>query len=135
MDEPQPFSHDRNGGGPYSPQTLLQSALDQFREECRIYNRAVGSYNTHLTNHPDRRDLHDIPFRSPITSREAFDDAVNGDRSAMETLLTHLINEGHLDSQLRRHPRSYPIHLEATEHLKVAREQLITTLEEALHHK
>lgn len=114
--------------------TLLQSALDQFHEECRRYNEAIGSYNTHLDNHRDRRGLRNIPFRDPITAHETFDSALNGNRSAIKALLTYLIDQAHLDSQLRRHPRTYPIHVEATEHLQIAREQLISTLEEALHH-
>lgn len=116
------------------PRTRLQSALDQFREDCRVYNEAVGSYNTHLDNHRDRRNLHELPFRAPITAHEAFDDAIDGDRDAIEAILSHLLDQTHLDSQLRRHPRTYPIHIEATEHLDIAREKLITTLEETLHH-
>lgn len=113
---------------------LLHSALDQFREECRLYNRAVGSYNTHLDNHRDRRELYDVPFRSPITDFDCYDSAVDGDRAAMEALLTRLIDQAHLDSQLRRHPRTYPIHIDAVEHLRIAREQLIATLEQAIQH-
>ena len=113
---------------------LLESALDQFREDCRVYNEAVGSYNTHLDNHRDRRELYDVPFRRPISAHEAFDDACDGDRGAIEELLSHLLDEAHLDSDLRRHPRSYPIHVEACEHLEIAREALVTTLEEALVH-
>ena len=113
---------------------LLRSALDQFREDCRLYNEAVGSYNTHLDNHRARRDLYDVPFRHPITAHRAFDGAVVGDRAAIEALLEHLLDQPHLDSRLRRHPRTYPIHIEASEHLRTAREQLVTTLEEALRH-
>ncbi|APW98920.1 hypothetical protein CHINAEXTREME_14555 [Halobiforma lacisalsi AJ5] len=116
------------------PDSLLESALEQFREECRRYNEAVGSYNTHLDNHRDRRDLHDVPFRSPITAHDAFEAANDGDRVAVETLLEDLIDRAHLDSQLRRHPRVYPIHVEATEHLDLARDGLVTTLEELLQH-
>lgn len=115
--------------------SLLRSALDQIEEDSRLYNEAVGSYNTHLNNHRDRRDLHDLPYRDPIAAHGAFDDALNGDRAAIEAVLTHLLNQPHLDSQLRRHPRTYPIHIEATEHLEIARERLIATLEEALQHK
>lgn len=113
---------------------LLDSALAQIREDSRLYNEAVGSYNTHLENHRNRRDLQDLPFREPITAHQAFEDAMDGDPSAIEALITALIDEAHLDSDLRRHPRTYPIHLEAVEHLQVAREQLISTLEEALVH-
>lgn len=113
---------------------LLDSALAQIREDSRLYNEAVGSYNTHLENHRNRRDLQDLPFREPITANDAFEDAMDGHPSAIEALITALIDEAHLDSDLRRHPRTYPIHLEAVEHLQVAREQLISTLEEALVH-
>lgn len=113
---------------------LLESALDQFNEDCRLYNRALGSYNTHLDNHRDRRDLQDIPFRAPITAHDAFEDTLDGDCDAVESLLDHLIDQAQLDSQLRRHPRTYPIHVEATEQLEIAREQLVRTLEEAFCH-
>lgn len=120
--------------GQSSAGPLLQSALDQVREDCLLYNEAVGSYNTHLDNHRDRRDLHDVPFRPPVTAHDAFADALDGDRDAIEALLAHLIDQAHLDSRLRRHPRTYPIHIEAVEHLQIARERLATTLEEALRH-
>lgn len=113
---------------------LLESGLDQFREECFLYNRAVGSYNTHLDNHRERRDLHGLPFREPITAHDRFEAALGGDRAAIETLLAHLIDEAHLDSELRRHPRTYPIHREAVDHLGDAREELVATLEETLQH-
>lgn len=113
---------------------LLQSALEQFREECYLYNEAVGSFNTHLDNHRDRRDLHDVPFREPITAHEAFGPALEGNPDAIDALITYLIDQGHLDSRVRRHPRSYPVHVEAVEHLELAREPLVSTLEEALHH-
>lgn len=112
----------------------LSSALEQFRQDCRLYNEAVGSYNTHLENHRERRDLRDVPFRAPVTAADAFEDAVEGDREALEALLSTLLDEAHLDSQLRRHPRTYPIHLEATEHLEIARDRLVATLEDALYH-
>lgn len=117
-----------------TPATLLQSALEQFREETRLYNEAVGSYNTHLHNHRDRRDLHDLPFRDPITAYDAYDAALDGDPAAVEALVTHLVDEAHLDSQLRRHPRTYPIHVEAAEQLELARDQVVGTLEAALRH-
>ncbi len=134
MADHQTSTDDRDRSVSRTPGTLLQSALDQFREDCRLYNEAVGSYNTHLDNHRDRRDLHDVPYRTPITAHDAFDDALDGDPSAIEALLTHLLDQAHLDSQLRRHPRTYPIHVEAVDHLRMAREQLVTTLEEALRH-
>lgn len=112
----------------------LLSALDQVREDARLYNEAVGSYNSHLDNHREERDLQDLPFREPITAHRAYDDAAVGDRLAIEDLLTHLLDQAHLDSQLRRHPESLPIHHEAAEHLRIARRQLVTTLEEALLH-
>lgn len=98
------------------------------------YNEAAGSYNTHLTNHRERRELHDIPLRQPITARDEFSYALDGDAVAIEDLITYLIDQAHLDSQVRRHPRTYPIHVTATEHLEHAREQLISTLEETLRH-
>lgn len=127
-------SENRSRCTPSTTRPLLESALEQVREDCRLYNEAVGSYNTHLDNHRDRRDLHDLPFRTPITAHDAFDDASDGDRAAIESLLTHLIDQAHLDSRLRRHPGTYPVHVEATEHLQLAREQLVTTLEEVLQH-
>jgi hypothetical protein len=134
MVDPHSSTNGRTRNETALSRTRLQSALDQFREDCRLYNEAVGSYNTHLDNHRDRRDLHDVPFRDPITAHEAFDDAIDGDRAAIESLLASLLDQGHLDSQLRRHPRTYPIHVEAVEHLQIARERLVTTLEDALHH-
>lgn len=113
---------------------LLESALAQIREDVQLYNEAVRSYNTHLDNHRDLRGLHGIPDRSQITSHDVYDDAIDGDRAALERLLAHLIDQAHLDSQLRRHPRAQPVHLEATEQLHMARNQLVTTLEESLQH-
>ena len=117
-----------------SARPRLRSVLEQFRQDCRLYNEAIGSYNTHLDNHRERRELQAIPFRSPVTAADAFDDAVEGDRAAIEALLSSLLDEAHLDSQLRRHPRTYPIHLEAAEHLEIARDRLVATLEDALYH-
>lgn len=111
----------------------LQTGLEQIREQALVYNRAVGSYNTHLDNHRDRRGLHDIPFREPVTANDAFDDAVKGDPASIESLLTDLIDQAHLDSELRRHQETFQIHIDACDHLRIARTQLITTLEETLH--
>lgn len=122
----------RTQTAPTSPQ--LSSGLDQVREDCLLYNEAVGSYNTHLDNHRDRRELDDIPFRDAITAHGACDAALAGDPEAIEALLTDLIDTAHLDSQLRRHPRTYPIHTEAVEQLQIAREKLVSTLEEILYH-
>ena len=130
MSDHQPSSDPQSRSTASTAQSLLQSALDQFLEDCRLYNTAVGSYNTHLDNHRERRELYDLPFRAPLTAHPAFERATNGDRDAIEALLTHLIDEEHLDSQLRRHPRTFPIHDEAVEHLQIARDQVITTLEE-----
>jgi hypothetical protein len=135
MVDRQSPTHDRRHGTAPTPRARLQSALDQFREDCRLYHEAVGSYNTHLDNHRDRCDLHAIPFRAPITAHDGFDAAIDGDCAAIEELLEHLIGQAHLDSELRRHPRTYPIHVEAVEHLEIARERLVTTLEEALRHE
>ena len=134
MTDHQTPTNDRNRNEPHGTRPLLESALDQFRQDGRLYNEAVASYNTHLDNHRDRRDLHDVPFRAPITAHDAFEDASDGDRAAIESLLDHLLDQSHLDSELRRHPRTYPIHVEASEHLQLAREQLVTTLEETLQH-
>jgi hypothetical protein len=113
---------------------LLGSALDQFEEECYPYNRAVGSYNTHLDNHRERRSLHDLPFRAPIGTHDGFEGTLAGEPAAVETLLESLLDEAHLDSQVRRHPRTYPIHREAVDHLAFARDQVVATLEETLQH-
>lgn len=134
MTDHQSTAHDRSRDQPPTAGHLLRSALEQAREESRLYNEAVGSYNSHLDNHRARRDLDDVPFRSPITAHDAFDDAMDGDRAAIEALLDHLVDQAHLDSQLRRHPRTYPVHVEATEHLEIAREELVSTLEEAFRH-
>lgn len=119
---------------PTAPQTRLETSLAQLREDCRVYNEAVGSYNTHLDNHRERRDLQDLPFRAPVTAHDAFEDAADGDPEAVETLLASLIDQAHLDSRVRRHPAVYPVHLEAVEHLRIARDRLVTTLEGVLQH-
>lgn len=119
---------------PSATDRLVRQALDQVREEARDYDAAVRSYNGHLDNHRHRRDLHDIPPRRRLTPHDAFQDAMSGDRAAIDRLLTHLLDQAHLDSQLRRHPRPYPIHLEACEHLQVARSHVVSTLEDALRH-
>ena len=116
------------------PEILVQSALDQFTEDCRVYNDAVGSYNSHLDNHRELRELTDLPFRDPITAHPDFEDARNGNRAAIDSLLTHLLDGVHLDSQLRRHPRTFPIHDEAVEHLQIARNEVVTSLEAAHRH-
>ena len=113
---------------------LLELALAQLAEDARVYNKAVRSFNTHLENHRDRRDLHDLPRRRPVTDLETFEEAVDGDREALECLLSHVLEGAHLDSAVRRHPRVYPIHIEAVEQLEIARNQLVSTLEEALRH-
>lgn len=111
----------------------LRSMLEQVRDDVKLYNLAVGSYNTHLSNHRELRGLHDIPFRTPVSAHDDFDAALSGDRDAIEGVLTHLLDQVHLDSQLRRHPRTYPIHVEAVEQLEMARDQVVTTLEDALY--
>lgn len=117
-----------------APRTRLGTSLAQLREDCRVYNEAVGSYNIHLDNHRERRDLEELPFRAPVTAHDAFEDAVDGEPAALEALLESLIDQAHLDSQLRRHPGVYPVHLEAVEHLRIARDRLVTTLEDVLQH-
>ncbi len=113
---------------------LADSALDQFEEAAFSYNSAVGSYNTHLHNHRDCCDLHDLPFRVPIAANDTYDPAMDGNRLAIEALVNALIAEAYLDSELRRHPGTFPIHLEACTHLQTSRTQLVTALEDALYH-
>lgn len=125
---------ERSRSQPARANPQLHSGLEQLQEDCQLYNEAVGSYNTHLDNHRDRRDLHDLPFRASIAAHDACGAALDGDPAAIDTLLTYLLDQAHLDSQLRRHPRTYPVHTEAVEHLQLARDQLISTLEEILHH-
>lgn len=134
MSDRQPSTENHAESTDATARALLQSALDQFHEDALHYNVAVGSFNTHLDNHRERRDLDDLPFRDPITSHPSFDAVVNGDRDAIETLLSHLIDQAHLDSDVRRHPRTFPIHEDALEHLQIARGRVISTLEEALWH-
>ena len=109
---------------------LIETGIEQVKVDCRLYDEAVESYNTHLQNHRDRRNLHDVPFRRPISNHDAFTAVLHGNKAALDELLAHLLNQPHLDSQLRRHPRTYPIHLEALEHLEIARDQLVRSLEE-----
>ena len=127
---------DERNAIPTSPtdRELLDVALAQLVEDARTYDEAVESYNVHLANHRERRDLHDLPLREPITAHEALESALDGDREALASVLSTVLDETHLDSAVRRHPRVYPIHLEAVEHLEIARRQLVTTLEEALRH-
>ena len=112
----------------------MQTAIEQLREDALVYNEAVGSYNRHLDTHRERRDLGDVPFRAPVAAHDAFDAALEGERAALETLLEDLVDGAHLDSELRRHPGAYPIHVEATEHLEIARDGLVSTIEDALRH-
>lgn len=119
----------RDDDRPPTPQTILETSLAQLYEDSRVYNEAVASYNSHLDNHRDHRDLQDLPYRRPVSSHDTFDGALEGDPDATETLLAFLLDQGHLDSQLRCHPETYPIHIDALEHLRMARERLITTLE------
>lgn len=69
-----------------------------------------------------------------MTAHDAYDDAVAGEPAAVETLLASLIDRAHLDSQVRRHSGTYPVHLEAVEHLRIARDRLVTSLEDVLRH-
>lgn len=111
---------------------LLDVALAQLLEDARVYDLAVESFNEHLANHRERRDLHDLPVRESISGNDAFETACHGDRESLASLLSTMLDQAHLDSAVRRHPRIYPIHLEAVEHLEIARERLIYTLEETL---
>ena len=112
----------------------FQSAIDQFREDTFMYDQAVDSYNQHLRNHRDSRNLQDIPARVSIQDHTAFKDVLRGNPVAIKTVIDDMIAQGYADSHLRRHPRVFPIHLEACEQLEMARTQLITTLEQALYH-
>lgn len=127
--------HDGRGhDGDAAIGTRFESGLQQLREDTRVYNEAVGSYNTHLDNHRERRDLTSVDFRDPLCAHEAYDRALEGDRTALRALLTHLIEEEMRDSLVRRHPRAYPIHREAVEHLSIERDQVRRTIEETLYH-
>lgn len=119
-------------GHPATRNPRIDLALDQLREEVRWYDRAVASFNEHLENHRDRRDLDDLPFREPITENEEYEAVLAGEPAAIETLLHALLREAHLDSRVRRHPRTYPIHEEAVDHLAVARDEVVSTLEGVL---
>ena len=110
----------------------LELTLAQITEDAHLYDEAVASYNVHLENHRERRDLHDLPLRQPITDDETFQRGLDGDREALERVLSTLLDRVHLDSAVRRHPRVFPIHLEAVEQLDIARSRLVRTLEDAL---
>ena len=111
---------------------LLDTALGQLAEDAQVYDAAIESFNTHLENHRDRRDLHDLPLREPLNTHPMFETALGGDRDALESVLATVLDRAHLDSEVRCHPRVYPIHLESIEHLEIARDQLVATLEDAL---
>ena len=112
----------------------FELALAQIVEDAHLYDEAVASYNVHLENHRERRDLHDLPVRQPVTEDETFQEGIDGDREALERVLSALLDRVHLDSALRRHPRVFPIHLEAVEHLDIARDRLVRAIEDALRH-
>lgn len=97
---------------------------EQLHEECLAYNRAIGSFNHHLSNHRERMGLEDIPYRAPIQTPTTVDE--------MQRLLTHLLAQPRLDSQVRSHPNTVPIHEEAIEHIEIARDQLVATIEDAI---
>lgn len=111
---------------------LLELALAQITEDAHVFDEAVASYNVHLENHRDRRDLHDLPLRQPITDDELFQVGIDGDREALERILSTLLDRIHLDSAVRCHPRVYPIHIEAVAQLEIARDQLVRALEDAI---
>ena len=123
--ETQPSSTDRE---------RLELALAQITEDAHLYDEAVASYNIHLENHRERRDLHDLPLRQPITDDETFQRGIDGDRESLERVLSTLLDRIHFDSAVRRHPRVFPIHLEAVEHLDIARDRLVRAIEDALRH-
>ena len=110
----------------------LEIAVAQVVEAGRVYDEAVTSYNTHLENHRGRRNLDELPARQSITDAAMYQQGITGDRDALDTVLAQLLDQVHLDSAVRRHPRVYPIHLEALRHLEIARDQLIRALEDAL---
>lgn len=111
---------------------LTAVALGQVAEVAHSYDEAVRSYNEHLENHRERRDLHNIPVRQEMITDETFQEALDGELAALKDVLSTLLDEPHLDSALRMHPRVYPIHLEAIEHLEIARRELIKSLEDAI---
>ena len=119
--QPSSTDHDR-----------FELALAQITEDASLYDEAVASYNVHLENHRERRDLYDLPVRKPITDDETFRRGIDGDREALERVLSTLLDRVHLDSAVRRHPRVFPIHLEAVEHLDIARDRLVRAIEDAL---
>lgn len=110
----------------------LDAALMQIVEAATVYDQAIASYNEHLENHRDRRDLHDLTRRQPVADMERFQSAIDGNREAIEAILSAMFDQSQLDSSVRCHPRVYPIHLEAVEHLEIARDQLVRALEGAL---
>lgn len=122
--------HERNAAN----ETHIGSGLEQIREDTQLYNQAVGSYNIHLDNHRERRGLTSVDFRNPLHAHDAYESALEGDRKALQALLGHLLEEEKRDSRVRRHPRAYPIHREAIEHLAMARDQVRKTIEETLFH-
>ncbi len=115
-----------------TPHDLFAITLAQLDEDAQTYDMAVESFNVHLDNHKDRRSLDDLPLRSPVTGHDAWSSARRGDRTALESVLMWLLEQPQLDSAVRRHPRVYPIHRTAIEHLAVARNQLVETVEDGL---
>lgn len=101
-----------------------QFVLDQLRLESLAYNKAVGSFNTHLKHHKTQLNLHELPYRKPVS--------VPADTEEMGELLQSLLDETYLDSEVRRHPTVAPILVDAVEHLEIARTQLIKSLEDEL---
>lgn len=112
-------------GAAYNTEDNLELVYGQLEEDILPYNQAVGSFNMHLNNHRERRDLYDLSYRDPVT-------AVPANEQEMRDLLARLNGEVHLDSTVRIHPRTYPIHEEAVQHLEIARDALKGTLEDGL---
>lgn len=108
---------------------LITSSIAQLREASQAYNAAVGSFNTHLERH---QDLAAIPFREPVSAHDAFEGALSAERPDVERLLESLLDQTHLDSQVRRHPDVHPIHREAVTYLRITRAEVISTLETLL---
>lgn len=133
MTEREP-SHPDGIGEAKRDRFLITSAVAQLREDSRAYNAAVGSFNTHLERHRDRRELADIPFREPVSAHDAFEGALSAERSDVERLLESLVGQTHLDSQVRRHPDVHPIHREAVTYLRITRAEVVSTLETLLLH-